>query len=119
MVRVQPNTPASSNAPTRAAARAAQQRRRSLILLGVVVVLVVALVVALGVFFTRGSADEPEQLPVTAADCPVAGLRITADPALSASRAAAVGSVAAKTTGVLATVSPTTRSAASTPVSSA
>ncbi|GAA5095211.1 substrate-binding domain-containing protein [Microbacterium yannicii] len=95
MVRVQPNTPASSNAPTRAAARAAQQRRRSLILLGVVIVLVVALVVALGVFFARGAADEPEQQPAAAADCPVSGLRITADPVVSEALEAIVADLTA------------------------
>lgn len=84
VVRVQPNTPVSDNAPTRAAVRAAQQRRRSLILLGVVLILVVALVVVLGVLFVRGAGDDPAAAPTSATDeCPPSSLRITADPAVA------------------------------------
>ncbi len=84
MVRVQPNTPVSSDAPTRAAVRAAQRRKRSLLLLGVIVVLVVALAVVLGIFLTRGS-DTAESVPepVPAAGCLPSSLRITADPAIA------------------------------------
>lgn len=85
MVRVQPNTPDSGSAPTRAAARAAQQRRRSLILVGVILVLAVAVAVVLGVFFLRGALGEPEQdtSSTSTSDCLPASLRITADPAVA------------------------------------
>lgn len=85
MVRVQPNTPAGDNAPTRAATRAAKQRRRSLILLGVVLLLVVALVVVLGVVFARGAGDEPaaEEQPAATDSCLPEDLRITADPTVA------------------------------------
>lgn len=92
MVRVQPNTPDSGSAPTRAAARAAQQRRRSLILVGVILVLAVAVAVVLGVFFLRGAPGEPEQDTSSAStsDCLPASLRITADPAVAGAVEAAV-----------------------------
>ncbi|MDR7113484.1 hypothetical protein J2X03_003383 [Microbacterium trichothecenolyticum] len=83
MVRVQPNTPINSDAPTRAAVRAAQRRRRSLLLLGVILVLVVAIAVVLGIFLTRGTGGEPEQEPASASGCLPSSLRITADPALA------------------------------------
>ncbi|TQM33786.1 VWA domain-containing protein [Microbacterium kyungheense] len=86
MVRVQPNTPAGDNAPTRAATRAAKQRRRALILLGVVVLLVVAIVVVVGVVFARGAGDDPQseqQQPAATGSCVPADLRITADPAVA------------------------------------
>ena len=83
MVRVQPNTPISSDAPTRAAVRAAQRRRRSLLLLGVILVLVVAIAVVLGIFLTRGTGGEPEQEPASTSGCLPSSLRITADPALA------------------------------------
>ncbi|MGN6218457.1 MAG: VWA domain-containing protein [Microbacterium sp.] len=85
MVRVQPNTPASSSSPTRAEVRAAQQRKRSLILLAVVLGLVVALVVVIGVVFARGAGGEPaaEQPPVAAGGCLPSDLRITSDPAVA------------------------------------
>ena len=85
MVRVQPNTPANDNAPTRAATRAAKQRRRSLLLLGAIGVLVVALVVVIGVVFVRGVSDEPEQAdpPASPGECLPEDLRITADPAVA------------------------------------
>ncbi|MDW4571419.1 VWA domain-containing protein [Microbacterium sp. M3] len=83
MARVQPNTPAGGDAPTRAAVRAAQQRKRLLILLGVILALVVALAVVLGVFLLRGAAAEPEAQPNAASECLPSGLRITADPAVA------------------------------------
>ncbi|MFE5409598.1 hypothetical protein [Microbacterium sp. NPDC056569] len=83
MVRVQPSTPTSGDAPTRAAARAAQQRRRSLILLGVIIALVVALAVVAGVFFLRGTPGEPDQEPAVSDGCLPSDLRITADPAVA------------------------------------
>lgn len=95
MVPVQPNTPANSNAPTRAEVRAAQQRRRSLILLAVVVVLAVTIAVVLGFLFMRGAAGEPQGEPTTSAststsDCLPSHLRITADPAVAAALEAIV-----------------------------
>ncbi len=94
MVRVQPNTPAGSDAPTRSAVRAAQRRRRSLILLGVIVLLVVALAVVLGILFLRGAADEPAQEPAAASECLPSGLRITADPAVAEALEAIVADLA-------------------------
>jgi hypothetical protein len=78
---VQPNTPVSSDSPTRAAVRAAQRRRRSLLLLGVILVLAVALTVVLGIFLTR--AGEPDQQPASTSGCLPSGLRITADPSIA------------------------------------
>ena len=83
MDRVQSNTPAAGNTPTRADARAAQQRRRSLILLGVILVLAVALAIVLFIFFARGPAAEPEQEPSASGECLPSSLRITADPAIA------------------------------------
>lgn len=83
MVRMQPNTPAGDNAPTRAAARAAQHRKRSLILLSVILALAVAIAVVLGILFLRGAADEPQTAPTAAEECLPSGLRITADPAVA------------------------------------
>lgn len=96
MTRVQPNTPTSGDAPTRAAARAAQRRRRSLILLGVIVMLAVAIAVVLVVFFMRGAADEPEPESESAptGDCLPSSLRITADPAVAGALEAIVADLA-------------------------
>ena len=82
MVRVQPDTPATGNTPTRAAVRAAQRRRRTLILVAIIVVLAVAFAVVLGIFFTRGGGGAPEQEAPSADACLPTSLRITADPAL-------------------------------------
>ena len=82
MVRVQPDTPATGNTPTRAAVRAAQRRRRTLILVAIIVVLAVAFAVVLGIFFTRGVGGAPEQEAPSADACLPTSLRITADPAL-------------------------------------
>ncbi|WP_127472974.1 VWA domain-containing protein [Microbacterium sulfonylureivorans] len=80
---MQPNTPVSGSAPTRAAARAAQQRRRSLVLLGVILVLVVALIAVLGILFLRGASGGAPQEPVSTGECLPSSLRITADPAVA------------------------------------
>ncbi|WP_157549610.1 VWA domain-containing protein [Microbacterium sp. Leaf288] len=90
MVRVQPNTPINSDAPTRAAVRAAQRRRRSLLLLGVILVLVVAIAVVLGIFLTRGTGTEPDDGPASTGGCVPSSLRVTADPALAAALEAIV-----------------------------
>ncbi|MDR7187317.1 hypothetical protein J2Y46_000133 [Microbacterium sp. BE35] len=80
---MQPNTPVSSDAPTRAAVRAAQRRRRSLLLLGVILVLVVAIAVVLGIFLTGGTGTEPDDEPASTGGCVPSSLRVTADPALA------------------------------------
>jgi len=91
---VQPNTPASSDAPTRSAVRAAQRRRRSLILLGVILALAVSLAVVLGIFFLRGAEGEPEQEPTSAGECLPSSLRVTADPAVAEALEAIVADLA-------------------------
>ena len=90
MVRVQPNTPTSGDAPTRAAARAAQRRRNSLILLSVIALLVVAIIAVLGVLFVRGVAEEPDQELTSTGGCLPSVLRITADPAVAGALGAIV-----------------------------
>ncbi|MFB7892784.1 hypothetical protein ACFC1I_11345 [Microbacterium sp. NPDC056044] len=100
MVRVQPNTPVGSDAPTRAAVRAAQRRKRSLLLLGVILVLVVAIAVVIWFFLTRGSGEPAEQ-PASTGECQPSSLRITADPAIAAALEAIVADPPAASAGCL------------------
>ncbi|NLP83803.1 VWA domain-containing protein [Microbacterium sp. CFH 90308] len=98
MTRVQPNTPTSGDAPTRAAVRAAQRRKRSLMLLGVILVLAIAIAVVLGIFFTRGASSGAEDAstarPASTGECLPSGLRITADPVVAGALEAVVADLA-------------------------
>lgn len=97
VTRVQPNTPTSGDAPTRAAVRAAQRRKRSLVLLGVILVLAIAIAVVLGILFVRGAsggAAQESPPPASTGECLPSGLRITADPAVAGALEAIVADLA-------------------------
>lgn len=59
-------------------------------LIGVILMLVVALVVVIGVIWTRTNGETPPQEPAAAGECLPSSLRITADPAVAASLEAIV-----------------------------